>query len=178
VSSPELDLILTEFQSGKIAFEQGRYRQSVRHLETARDRVEMTSRLGGEVQLWLATAYDAAGDRQDAIALCRSLKFHPSWDTRKQSRRLLEILEAPKLSRDSEGLVQIPDLSDIDADGKNFAGARARSGGASTSRSENKRPAEEPLDLSQVNTKDNQFLWVALVALGLTVGSLFLFASG
>lgn len=178
MSSPELDLILTEFQSGKIAFEQGRYRQSVRHLEAARDRVETTSRLGGEVQLWLATAYDATGDRQDAIALCRSLKFHPSWDTRKQSRRLLEILEAPKLSRDSEGLVEIPDLSDIDADGKNFAVASAKSGGASTSRSKTKKMEEEPLDLSQVNTQDNQFLWVALIALGLAVSSLFLFASG
>jgi hypothetical protein len=30
----------------------------------------------------------------------------------------------------------------------------------------------EPVDLTQVNTRDNRFIWVALITIGLTLGGL------
>lgn len=170
MSVPELETIQTEYQAGRVAFERGRYRQSLNHLETARDLVEKDSGLGGEVQIWLATAYEAVGQRQKAIALCKFLICHPSWETRKQSRRLLEILEAPELSQELDGLIQFPDLSNLDQNQTTI-----RQTTTSKSVQSSSRPADppEPLDLSQVNTKENGFFWVVLVGLVTVVGSLF-----
>ncbi|RAQ43330.1 hypothetical protein B9S53_11195 [Arthrospira sp. O9.13F] len=178
MSSPELDQILHEYRSGQIAFEQGRYRQSVVHLETARDAVEANSGLGGEVQIWLVTAYEALGERQKAIALCQTLKFHPSLQTRKQSRRLLEILEAPKLYKGSEGLIEIPDLSNLGENADKFpVASSSRETSAKAAPVKSKSP-DPDIDLTQVNTKDNQFLWVALIFLGLIITSLLLHKIG
>lgn len=143
-------------------------------METARDAVEANSGLGGEVQIWLVTAYEALGERQKAIALCKTLKFHPSLQTRKQSRRLLEILEAPKLYKGSEGLIEIPDLSNLGENADKFpvaSSSRETSGKAAPVKSKSPDPE---VDLTQVNTKDNQFLWVALIFLGLIMTSLLL----
>ena len=38
------------------------------------------------------------------------------------------------------------------------------------------KPEPEPIDLSQVNTTDNQFIWIALVGVILTLGGLFWFS--
>ena len=50
------------------------------------------------------------GQREAAIALCRQLGAHPDRTTRKQSQRVLYILEAPKLEHHPEWLTQIPDF--------------------------------------------------------------------
>ena len=57
-----------EYQSGKAAFERGEYRASIEHLSTARNLVNLSSGLGGEVQMWLVMAYEAAGQKAEAIA--------------------------------------------------------------------------------------------------------------
>jgi hypothetical protein len=127
--------------------------------------------LGGEIQTWLVTAYEAAGQRSEAIALCRVISRHPDLNTRKQGKRLLYILEAPKLKSRPEWLTQIPDLTNLaesdNQDRKGFSTSQRRS-----------QPAQptfqlEPLDPGQVNTEDNRFIWVALVAVMLVLlGSL------
>ena len=162
-----LQVIRTEYQAGKAAFERGQYRESVQHLEKASALVVRNSRLGGEVQIWLVTAYEATGQTTEAIALCQQLSHHPNSETSKQGKRLLYILQAPQLKRPTEWLTQIPDLGTL-AD--NDAKIRLSSGTAASSTQQS--PLPEPVDLSQVNTRDNRFTLVALIALALTLGGL------
>jgi len=109
-----LELAKVQYQAGKEAFERGRYRQSVQHLEKAVSLVFHNSPLGGEIQIWLVTAYEAAGQMTEAIELCEKVAKHPDLDTRKQGSRLLYILKAPRLRTRPEWLTQIPDLSQLD----------------------------------------------------------------
>lgn len=71
-------------------------------------------------------------------------------------------------------MTKIPDLGDIDAAGRE--NQLATRFGTSVPKSPSPTPKqlklEEPIDLSQVNTKDNAFLWVALAAILLTIGGL------
>ncbi|HIK28260.1 MAG: hypothetical protein N3E45_01450 [Oscillatoriaceae bacterium SKW80] len=171
MTSQSLELARTEYKAGRAAFESGSYRQSVQHLVKASALLDRNSRFGGEVQIWLVTAYEAAGQRSEAIALCKILTNHPHLETRKQSRRLLYILEAPKLKTRPEWLLEIPDLSRLEQSESNF---RQVSALAKTKPFKSKPPQSqpEPIDLSQVNTKDNRFVWLALIVTILTLGSL------
>lgn len=173
MSSQPSDLILAEYQAGKLAFERGRYRRSLQHFETICEQIEKNSRLGGEVQTWLVTTYQALGQQESAIALCQKLVRHPSYETRKQSRRLLEILQAPQLSSNTKGFIEFPDMSQLE-EGENQDLVRVTSKPTSTKRSTPPPVTTEPIDLTQVNTQDNQFLWVALLGIGLILGSLWL----
>lgn len=167
-SVEKLQQIVIEYQAGEKAFERGQYRESVQYLTKANHLAGQNSRLGGEICIWLVTAYEAAGQRQEAIALCRQLQHHPIGKIRKQSRQLLYILEAPRLNLRPEWLTQIPDLSGVNDDPK------YRRGGSASSASGSVRPTStsEPADLSQVNTQDNCFIWIALLAIALTLGGL------
>ncbi len=173
VSSENQEKFRIEYQAGKAAYERGDYRASVKHLEAASALMSRTSRLGGEAQIWLAIAYEAAGKQSEAIALCQQLRRHPDPETSKEGKRLLYILQAPKLKRPDEWMTKIPDLGAIaESDPKD------RRGGQSASASKRDRKDEldlTPVDLSQVNTKDNQFVWIALIALILMVGGLIWF---
>ncbi len=168
VNTETLELARTRYQAGKIAFENGKYRESVENLEKAKDLLERNSRLGGEVGIWLVTAYEAAGRTEDAIALCQELRRHPHSETRDQARQLVYILQAPKLKRPSNWMTEIPDLGALsDNESKILIPPKPRQS------SQRKAPAEKELvDLSQVNTKDNRFIWVALIAIGLTISYL------
>lgn len=158
------------FDQGKTAFERGQYREAVQYLVQAMALVERNTALGGEIQTWLVTAYEAAGRRTEAIALCRQLQQHPDRETRKQSRRLVYILEAPQLQRNPDWLTQIPDLSQVkDID------PIARQGSSRPSATPRPTVSQEPVDLSQVNTQDNYFVWVALGGIALIlIGLLWL----
>lgn len=159
------------YEAGKMAFERGDYRQSVSQLETAAALVEPQTRLGGEVQIWLVTAYEAAGQRTQALELCRHIRRHPHWETRQQSKQLLYILEAPQLVRPAEWLTQIPDLSQLD-DSKTPSFA-AKPQPSSTKTSKPKKFEPEQVDLSQVKTQDNTFIWIALGLVGIIFGSVY-----
>jgi tetratricopeptide (TPR) repeat protein len=179
VSSENLEAVQAEFQAGKVAFERGEYRKSVQHLEAAIAQTEPSSRLGGEVQIWLVTAYEAAGQEAEALDLCRYLSRHPDITTRTQGKRLLYILEAPKLKTRPEWLTQIPDLTRLPE-----SSASDRKGTMSTA-SRSPRPVDSgfspvlpPPDPEQVNLKDNQFVWVALGVSGLILGSLWWLSQG
>jgi tetratricopeptide (TPR) repeat protein len=168
VNPESLELAKTQYQAGKQAFERGAYRQSVECFEKAVALANPNSQLGGEMQTWLVTAYQASGQLTEAIGLCERLSQHPDLKTRKQGTRLLYVLKAPKLKTRPEWLTQIPDLSTLNEAGENQLSSRYR---PPTSRPKPK-PESEPVDLSQVNTQDNRFIWVALIAIGLVVGGL------
>ncbi|NET36185.1 MAG: hypothetical protein F6K19_29865 [Cyanothece sp. SIO1E1] len=174
MSADQLARARVEYAAGRAAFEHGAYRQSVQHLEQAVALVSRATQLGGEIQIWLVTAYEAAGQTDAAIALCQAISQHPDLETRKQSRRLQYILEAPKLKTRPEWLTQIPDLGAI-AERESTLNQGTASYHQST-RPAAPRPLQlniDSVDLSQVNTRDNQFVWVALIATILILASLF-----
>jgi len=164
------------YQAGQAAFEGGEYRLAVEYLQKAialgmaePDKpFPRSSRLGGEAQVWLVTAYEAGGDRPAALNLCQQLTKHPHSEVRKQAKHLLYILEAPQLVRPQAWMSEIPDLANIvDSPSEKSWGIK------SSSKSSASLPAApvKLVDLSQVNTKDNQFIWVALMgAIALLAG--------
>lgn len=159
---------MVTYAQGREAFEHGYYREAVEELLKAIALVHPQSRLGGEIQIWLVTAYEAAGQQEEAISLCRQLQHHPHLETRKQSKRLLYILEAPKLQKKAEWLTQIPDLSNV-----NEQDLTERLGIGTYTASTPKSPSlyPEPIDLDKVDTRDNNFVWVALGLLLLFLGA-------
>lgn len=172
MSSENKEKFQIEYQAGKAAFERGDYRTAVKRLEAASALMNRTSRLGGEAQIWLVTAYEAAGQTAEAIALCKQVSRHPDVETSKQGKRLLYILQAPQLTRPTEWMTQIPDLGAIaESDPKDRRG----SNGTVAIRNRDRKEPLEPVDTSQINTKENQFIWIALIALGLTIAGLIWF---
>ena len=165
-----LEIATKEYLAGVAAFERGQYPESVKRLEKASALVNRNSSLGGKVLIWLVTAYEAAGQQTEAFALCEQIKQHPDAETSKQGKRLLYIMQAPQLKRPTEWLTQIPDLAAI-ADNTNQA--RLSSPNLPRALPKPSQPPEEPVDLSQVNTKDNQFILVSLLAISLIIGWLF-----
>ncbi len=168
MSSESLEIARQRYRNGKAAFENGKYRQAVEELNKACALLERNSRLGGEVQIWLATAYEAAGQNQEAIELCELLKRHPYPETSKDAKRLQYIFKAPKLERPKEWMTEIPDLGTLSDKSK------IRSA-ASPKKSSTVKEVEEMefIDLTQVNTQDNRFIWLALFVIAVTLGSLF-----
>jgi tetratricopeptide (TPR) repeat protein len=169
VEKANLEVARSHYQEGKAAFERGRYRESVAYLEKAVNLLDRNSLLGGEAQIWLITAYEATEQTLEAIALCEQVSQHPDPEMRKQGKRLLYILKAPRLKTRPEWLSQIPDLSNLEDDERNLKGAASAVKAPPRPRPQLK---DEPVDLSQVNTKDNQFIWVAFGAIALILGYL------
>lgn len=143
------------FESGKDAFLQGEYRRSIDYFKQTLANLEMQSREGGEVQLWLSNAYQANNQMEEAIALCRDLMTHPFPQTKQRAKQQLYILEAPKLERPKKWLTEIPSLDSLDPANSIYVEGK--------SKDEKKELAIEDFeDLSQIETQDNQFLWLAL----------------
>lgn len=168
MNTDSLDLARTKYQAGKIAFENGKYREAVESLEQASALVSRNSRLGGEVDIWLVTAYEAAGRTEDAIALCQQLRRHPHSETSQQAKRLQYILQAPRLKRPSNWMTEIPDLAALSENESNLRiTAKPRNGTQSKP-----KPEPEFVDLSKVNTKDNRFIWLGLIVVALIISYL------
>ncbi|NKB18722.1 MAG: tetratricopeptide repeat protein [Pseudanabaena sp. CRU_2_10] len=62
------------FQAGIFSFERGDYQGAIAQFQQALSGVNEKTQIGGEIQIWLANAYDAVGNSTEAIALCRRLK--------------------------------------------------------------------------------------------------------
>jgi hypothetical protein len=168
-----LDQAEALFMAARQAFENGQYGRSRDHLLAAQQLIEPNSRLGGDIQLWLVTAYQAGGQTPEAIALGEQLANHPDYSTRKQAKRLVYILKAPALKRPKEWITEIPDLTGLDEGvGDRGSGTRYVSAGSGSRLAEPK--PTEPIDPSQVDTAENGFAWIALVAIALIIGILWL----
>ncbi|WP_035985164.1 tetratricopeptide repeat protein [Leptolyngbya sp. KIOST-1] len=165
------DRAKTQYASGQTAFERGNYREAVECFEAALDLAKATTPLGGEIQTWLVNAYSAVGRQSDAIALCQALTRHPDLETRKQGKNLLYILQAPQLQRPTNWMTEIPDLDKLSTEGAQSLGQAGYAGTKTTSRPRPK-PEEPTIDPSEINRKDNGFLWAALVGVALILGGL------
>jgi hypothetical protein len=147
------------YQLGKQAFETGEYRQSIEFLKAASQQVIPSTAIAGEVMMWLVTAYQARGQQTEAIALCQQLTTHPYFEIRKQAKNLLYIIQAPELKRPKEWMVEIPDLTKVEeSDLENRRGA-----GLVKPQPKPKSKNDQTIDLSKVETKDNQFTIFALI---------------
>ncbi|KAL3692551.1 hypothetical protein R1sor_006202 [Riccia sorocarpa] len=97
------------YQLGQTAYARGMYDKSVELFENALINVQSSTNLGGEIQIWLAMAYDANNRHGDCIALYKRLEArHPNRQIRRQAADLRYILEAPKLKISREEMVSIP----------------------------------------------------------------------
>ncbi|MGF1567990.1 MAG: tetratricopeptide repeat protein [Nodosilinea sp.] len=158
------DLTKAAYALGQNAFERGNYREAVDHFEQAASLAKLATPLGGEIQTWLVNAYSAVGRQGEAIALCETLSRHPDLEVCKQAKNLLYILQAPQLKRPSNWMSEIPDLAAISADSPLSSGPVVK--GSSPRSALRPRPQTDPVppDPSQINSKDNGFLWAALGA--------------
>ena len=146
-----------KYQAGKQALERGQYRLSIENLEAATELVALNSRRGGEAQIWLVTAYQAANKLDQAIALAQELITHPDNQTREQAQRILYIIKAPKLARPKEWMSEIPDLAATDQGKPRYVAAKQKS---------TPKPTELELEdgeQSSTEAPDNQFVWFALL---------------
>lgn len=154
----------TYYEIGKNALERGQYRLSVENLEKALEIYPIRTKLGGEVSILLITAYQGVGNLQGAIALCRQLSLHPYPLLREQGQQLLYILEAPRLQRPENWMSKIPPLTADSANSQYLQGKTQKQS------SPNSQYEIKPVDLSQVKTEDNRFIWVALLFVLLLIG--------
>jgi tetratricopeptide (TPR) repeat protein len=160
-------------QAGETALERGEYRAAVDYFTRSLAEIAPNSRQGGEIQILLVTALQASGQIDLAITRCQSLLRHPRPDIRQSSKQILYIMQAPELKRPQEWMTEIPDLTNLDDD----FGNSAISTRTPTSSTKNlpKSPLEKyenPIDLSQVNTQDNGFVWVAGIAIVVVLAGL------
>eukprot|EP00249_Psilotum_nudum_P008041 c21003_g1_i2 orf=222-1253(+) len=97
------------FHMGQRTYGRGMYDKSVEFFEAALTNIPGVSNLGGEIQIWLAMAYEAHNRHNDCIKLYKILeKTHPNKAIRRQATDLRYILEAPKLKISKEEMVTIP----------------------------------------------------------------------
>ena len=158
-----------EFLAGQQALERGQYRQSIKYLEAAKDLVAANSRQGGEAQIWLVTAYQAANRIDEAIALGEKLMTHPNLQIREQAQRIVYIMRAPKLERPKEWMSEIPDLAETERGASRYVSAKKQA---------TKAPAEiqlEDLEPAPTDSKDGQFTLFALILVALILASLIWF---
>jgi len=169
VTSEQRAAFQTNYQAGRAAFESGQYRQSIAYLEQACQTVNRRSRAGGEAQLWLVHAYQAAERWEAAIALCQELQHHPHPSISRQAKDVLYILQAPRLQRPPNWLTQIPDLAALDesATPNRYVSAQATP------------PAEPGLSLDQfppleeTTASNGAFVGVAIALAVLVLGGLW-----
>ena len=169
------DQAMTAYAAGQAAFERGQYRESINWLLRALEVLpNPASPLGGAIQIWLVMAYDAAGHREAALNLCRELQTHNDHDTRQQSRRLLYILEAPKLQSRAEWLSQIPDLNPGENTRREYVAGSSRAKAQSQS-TVPKSITADPID--PIDPRESRgFLAMALSVCTLVLGLLWWFA--
>eukprot|EP00468_Gymnochlora_sp_CCMP2014_P010378 CAMPEP_0167759876 /NCGR_PEP_ID=MMETSP0110_2-20121227/11267_1 /TAXON_ID=629695 /ORGANISM="Gymnochlora sp., Strain CCMP2014" /LENGTH=267 /DNA_ID=CAMNT_0007646311 /DNA_START=117 /DNA_END=920 /DNA_ORIENTATION=+ len=89
------------FQTGKALFESGRYERALEYLTKAMKEQDPFTRVGGEIQVFLAFTLDAMGRTKDACEILKIIEeTHPSRRIAKQAGEFRFVLEAPKLKED------------------------------------------------------------------------------
>uniref|UniRef100_A0A803L0S1 Uncharacterized protein n=1 Tax=Chenopodium quinoa TaxID=63459 RepID=A0A803L0S1_CHEQI len=97
------------FELGQKAYGRGMYKRAIEFLEAALTIIPRPTLFGGEIQIWLAMAYEANNRHADCIDLYQQLeKKHPSVSIRRQAAELRYILQAPKIKITQEEMVTIP----------------------------------------------------------------------
>lgn len=171
-SNQPINLAQQDLLRGQKAFEAGQYRVAIKCLEQALGAAAGGTAIHGEITIWLVTAYEAAGDRQQAKVLCKIAAKHAHWETRKEGKRLLYILDAPVLRRREDWQTKIPNLEALDekADSRNWGTPVSRT---APPRQPISPPTgyqiPEPTDPNQVEIEDGAFIWVVFGLIGVVL---------
>lgn len=97
------------FELGQKAYGRGMYGRAIEFLEAALTIIPRPTLFGGEIQIWLAMAYEANNRHADCIALYQQLEQqHPIISIRRQAAELRYIMQAPKIKITQEEMVTIP----------------------------------------------------------------------
>jgi len=97
------------FDLGQKAYGRGMYGRAIEFLEAALTIIPRSTLFGGEIQIWLAMAYEANNRHDDCIDLYEQLeRKHPSVSIRRQAAELRYIMQAPKIKITQEEMVSIP----------------------------------------------------------------------
>jgi hypothetical protein len=176
--SPNEAQAQTCLQQGQRAFEAGQYQAAMAQFEQGKQWAESGTPLQGELRIWLVMSYEAIGDRDRALELCRLIGSHPDMETRKQAKRLLYILEAPKLRMNPEWLTEIPDLTEIASNKKDNKDWGRPMVNLAPPKPPRVKPPEgyvipEPTDPSKVVMGDDRsLLWALAGAIGVLLSLL------
>jgi len=109
------------------ALDRGDYGQVLRLLEPLENRYPPTTPEGARLQLLRATACMGQGDTAAALVCCRQARRCADATLRQQAGELVEVLEAPALSRPREWSLTLPELGGVEP----LSGSlRRRAGGA------------------------------------------------
>eukprot|EP00897_Mesotaenium_endlicherianum_P003364 jgi/Mesen1/3055/ME000018S02368 len=166
------------FKYGQAAYGRGVYDKAVEIFEAALSNTLSKSELGGEIQIWLAMAYDANGRHADCIALYKRLELgHPSWAIKRQAADLRYITEAPKLKISRDEMVTVPILDRDNNSNLRTWSQMVREKKQKTRASRVKAGPKDPLDAWLVwkppRWERSPYFWIAitlwLTALGVTL---------
>eukprot|EP00172_Hildenbrandia_rubra_P000845 Plantae.Rhodophyta-Hildenbrandia_rubra.ctg14828.p1 GENE.Plantae.Rhodophyta-Hildenbrandia_rubra.ctg14828~~Plantae.Rhodophyta-Hildenbrandia_rubra.ctg14828.p1 ORF type:complete len:370 (+),score=69.01 Plantae.Rhodophyta-Hildenbrandia_rubra.ctg14828:1140-2249(+) len=100
------------FDEGMREFVRGSYPKAAACFQRAVIYADISTREGGEYQLWLAQSWDAAGDKTKALAALSLLATHGDGDVRKVGEELKFIMSAPRLKCDRNSFLEIPEFSE------------------------------------------------------------------
>ncbi|KAM7487263.1 hypothetical protein LguiB_024747 [Lonicera macranthoides] len=170
------------FNLGQRAYGRGMYGRAIEFLEGALTIIPGPTLFGGEIQIWLAMAYEANNRHADCIHLYMQLEEkHPSSSIRRQATELRYILQAPKLKISQEEMVSIPLIgSSYDSYAVTWTDKnkdRDERSGSTTNQLPSTRDylADFLVWRPPVGLENNQAFWVALTLwLGLVGAALFL----
>jgi len=94
-----------DFERGKKLFENGHYSMALEHLTKALKIQEPLTRVGGEIQIYLAFTLDAMGRTDDACEILKIIEdTHPSVKIARQAEDIRFVFEAPKLKMEERDL--------------------------------------------------------------------------
>lgn len=108
----DIDAAREHFIAAIAMFNRGLYSRAVDLFEVAVEKARPSSPLGGQYQLWLAQALDAAGERKAATLLLEMLQNHEDPDCRRVAAELHFIMTAPRLELEPGAFVSIPQLDE------------------------------------------------------------------
>lgn len=171
------------FDLGQKAYGRGMYGRAIEFLEGALTIIPRPTLFGGEIQIWLAMAYEANNRHADCIALYKQLEQkHPSVSIRRQAADLRYILQAPRLKITQEEMVTIPLIgSSYDSYAATWTDKNKDKDKKFVGSTTNQLPSDRDYlkDLlvwkPPVGLEKNQAFWVSLTLwLGLVGAALFL----
>ncbi|KAA6424063.1 MAG: ATP-dependent protease Clp ATPase subunit [Trebouxia sp. A1-2] len=157
-----------QFSLGKLAYGKGLYSESARLFEVALDKEGPFSKLGGEIQLWQALAYQACGREQDCIEVYKTVEqTHPVTAIKKQAAELRFIMEAPKLQLRPEERISLPLLDNLDRYKSDKSGVRPRLPPMKQKSNYKKTWEDEFLENYKAPALlSNKYVWVASIVVG------------